>query len=366
MTKRVLAGLLTAAAFWPAMAQAQVEEMQRAPETAVVASESSVAVAPQPQVSPAQQAARAERQAMREERRAERAGAAGDGGRRPDRWAARPDNVERAERRRGADRPEVAVGGAAPEVQRWDAGRPRDRGNRDRVQRQRGFGGQSWGTDQGGFGQDWGRDRRREGVDGQTWSDRSRRDDRRWRDRDARDDGQSWGDDRRWRSDRWDDDRRRDDDRRWQGGRGRNGGRAWGNDGGGRDWRWDDPRSGYDWGWNDGRDRGWSWDGRQDWNRGWRNDDRFDWNRFRQLDRAAFRLPRYAPPFGWTFGYRRFGIGAALAPSLWAQDFWLDDPWAFRLPPAFGPYRWVRYFNDVLLVDLRSGIVVDAVHGIFW
>ncbi|MEG8047084.1 RcnB family protein [Sphingomonas aerolata] len=36
------------------------------------------------------------------------------------------------------------------------------------------------------------------------------------------------------------------------------------------------------------------------------------------------------------------------------------------MPEAYGPYRWVRYYNDALLVDLDSGRVVDTVYDIFW
>jgi hypothetical protein len=36
------------------------------------------------------------------------------------------------------------------------------------------------------------------------------------------------------------------------------------------------------------------------------------------------------------------------------------------LPPAYGPYRWVRYYDDVLLVDIRSGYVVDMINNFFW
>jgi hypothetical protein len=36
------------------------------------------------------------------------------------------------------------------------------------------------------------------------------------------------------------------------------------------------------------------------------------------------------------------------------------------LPPAYGPYRWVRYYNDALLVDIYTGRVVDTVYDIFW
>jgi hypothetical protein len=36
------------------------------------------------------------------------------------------------------------------------------------------------------------------------------------------------------------------------------------------------------------------------------------------------------------------------------------------LPPAYGRFRWVRYFGDVLLVDIYTGEVVDVVHDFFW
>ncbi|MCP3733917.1 RcnB family protein [Sphingomonas sp. RP10(2022)] len=144
-------------------------------------------------------------------------------------------------------------------------------------------------------------------------------------------------------------------------------------------WRGNDGR-----GWNDGRnDRGGWNDGRNDrggwndnrarydqrggaWNRGWRNDGRYDWNRNRQLNRGAYRLPRYYAPSGWSYGYRRFSVGVSLSAGLFGRNYWIDDPYTYRLPEAYGPYRWVRYYDDALLVDLRSGQVVDTVYGIFY
>lgn len=116
-------------------------------------------------------------------------------------------------------------------------------------------------------------------------------------------------------------------------------------------------------GWNN-RDYGYRNNGAV-WNRGWRNDGRYDWNRYRGVNRSAYRLPRYYAPGGWD-GYRRFGVGVSLTRSLWGRNYWIGDPYAYRLPPAYGAYRWVRYYDDALLVDLRSGRVVDAVYGIFW
>ena len=126
--------------------------------------------------------------------------------------------------------------------------------------------------------------------------------------------------------------------------------------------RFDDRRDGRDW---NGRSAD-LYRGGQVWNRGWRNDDRYDWNRYRDRNRGAYRLPRYYAPQGAGYGYRRFGIGIQLSRSLFAQNYWLDDPFAYRLPPAYGPYRWVRYHGDALLVDLRTGRVIDVVYDIFY
>ena len=58
-------------------------------------------------------------------------------------------------------------------------------------------------------------------------------------------------------------------------------------------------------------------------------------------------------PIGW--GYRRFSIGFSLCPSYYDSNYWLNDPWQYRLPPAYGPYRWVRYYDDALLVNIYTG-----------
>jgi hypothetical protein len=122
---------------------------------------------------------------------------------------------------------------------------------------------------------------------------------------------------------------------------------------------------------NDGRyDRGdryagQRWNG-QRWNGGWRQDRRYNWAGYRNANRNAFRLPRYYAPGGWNYGYRRFGIGTRIAASLFASSYWIADPWAYRLPPAYGPYRWVRYYGDALLIDTRTGYTMDVIHDIFW
>lgn len=104
--------------------------------------------------------------------------------------------------------------------------------------------------------------------------------------------------------------------------------------------------------------------GNNRWTQHWRGDRRYDWRRYRDRNRASFRLGFYYDPFGWN--YRRFNIGTYLWPSYYSQNYWIHDPWRYRLPPAYGPYRWVRYHNDALLIDTWSGQVVDVIHGFFW
>ena len=102
----------------------------------------------------------------------------------------------------------------------------------------------------------------------------------------------------------------------------------------------------------------------QRWSNNWRNDNRYDWRSHRSRYSSLYRLGRYYDPFG--YGYRRFSIGLTLGSGYYGNNYWLNDPWQYRLPPAYGPYRWVRYYNDALLVNVYSGEVADVIYGFFW
>jgi len=160
-----------------------------------------------------------------------------------------------------------------------------------------------------------------------------------------------WRNDRRaqWQEQQRRDDRWRDDERRQREDRDR-----WRRNYG--DWRDHNDQS-----YGFAERRAWA----DQWNRGWRRDRRYDWLGWRSLNRGAYHLPRYYAPYG-GYGYQRFSSGVILEPMFFDQNYWLGDPYAYRLPPAYGSYRWVRYYNDAILVDLRSGLVVDVVYDIFW
>ena len=100
------------------------------------------------------------------------------------------------------------------------------------------------------------------------------------------------------------------------------------------------------------------------WSAWWRNDDRYDWRDWRRHNRSRFHLGFYYDPFGWD--YMRYPIGFRLWPSYYRSTYWLNDPWQYRLPPAYGPYRWIRYHDDALLVNIYTGEVVDVVYDFFW
>jgi Nickel/cobalt transporter regulator len=197
----------------------------------------------------------------------------------------------------------------------------------------------------------------RRGNEGRRWEGRTDNDNRngegrRWEDR--RDDRGNWEGRRSEESGRYDnrrgdtrwegrnDDSRRDEGRRWEGGQD-------------DDRRWDNGR-GYSRSDHRGNDR---------WDRGWRSDRRYDWRGHRNRYHNSYRPGRYYAP-GRYHSYRRFNIGIHVGSPLYSSRYWLSDPWQYRLPEAYGPYRWVRYYDDVLLIDIRNGYVVDVIHDFFW
>jgi Ni/Co efflux regulator RcnB len=100
------------------------------------------------------------------------------------------------------------------------------------------------------------------------------------------------------------------------------------------------------------------------WRTDWRKDHRHDWRNHRRHHRSLFHLGFYFDPFGWR--YQRFNIGWRLWPSYYSSNYWLNDPSMYALPYAPYPYRWVRYWNDAVLVDTFTGEVVDVIHDFFW
>lgn len=97
----------------------------------------------------------------------------------------------------------------------------------------------------------------------------------------------------------------------------------------------------------------------RDRDRRWSRD---DWRGYRNQNRALYARGQWRAPFR----YNQWRPGARIAPSYYAQRYWINDPWRYRLPPARPNTRWVRHYNDVLLVDYRRGTVLDVIRNFYW
>src|SRR5436190_6385131 len=100
------------------------------------------------------------------------------------------------------------------------------------------------------------------------------------------------------------------------------------------------------------------------WSSNWRNNSRYDWKSHRHHHHSLFHLGLYYDPFGW--GYQPYSIGWRMWPSYYRSNYWLNDPWQYRLPYAPPGTRWIRYYDDAILIDMWSGQVVDVIYNFFW
>ncbi|MEA3008885.1 MAG: hypothetical protein QOJ91_577 [Sphingomonadales bacterium] len=104
---------------------------------------------------------------------------------------------------------------------------------------------------------------------------------------------------------------------------------------------------------------------RSSWNQSWRNDSRYDWQRYRYSNRDLFRSGSYYAPYR-GYRYNRLSIGIVLDSLFYSNRYWLSDPWQYRLPAAPYGTQWVRYYDDVVLVDVYTGEVIDVIENFFW
>lgn len=96
----------------------------------------------------------------------------------------------------------------------------------------------------------------------------------------------------------------------------------------------------------------------RDRNRAW---GRNDWRANRNTNRNLYAGGNWRAPFR----YNQFRAGARIAPAYYGQRYWINDPWRYRLPQVRGNQRWVRHYNDVVLVDYRRGRVIDVIRGFY-
>jgi Ni/Co efflux regulator RcnB len=85
---------------------------------------------------------------------------------------------------------------------------------------------------------------------------------------------------------------------------------------------------------------------------------------FHPRERFEWRDGHWRGPPGWY--YRSWFYGEILPWGWFDEGYWINDYWFYDLPvPPYG-FEWIRSGPDVLLVDLRSGMIVEVVPGIFY
>ncbi|CAN5819635.1 hypothetical protein BH11PSE6_BH11PSE6_12050 [soil metagenome] len=97
----------------------------------------------------------------------------------------------------------------------------------------------------------------------------------------------------------------------------------------------------------------------RDRNRRW---GRNDWNGYRNQNRALYARGNWRAPFR----YNAFRPGVRISSSYYGSRYFIADPWRYRLPRTGYNQRWVRHYNDVLLVDTRRGVVIDVIRNFYW
>ncbi len=89
---------------------------------------------------------------------------------------------------------------------------------------------------------------------------------------------------------------------------------------------------------------------------------REDWRDYRHHHRDQYRRGTWRAPFA----YQRFDAGVRLRPAYYGPRYYIADPYRYRLPVAHGPHRWVRHYDDALLVNVRTGRVTQVIRGFYW
>lgn len=100
------------------------------------------------------------------------------------------------------------------------------------------------------------------------------------------------------------------------------------------------------------------------WDGNWHNNQSYNWAAWRAAHPALFQPGSYRPPHG-GYAYAAIKPGTILPAEFLAEQYWVQDPSIYHLPPATGSYQWIRYYNDILLVNIDSGRVMEVVTGLF-
>lgn len=94
-----------------------------------------------------------------------------------------------------------------------------------------------------------------------------------------------------------------------------------------------------------------------------RREYREDWRDYRGRHPDIYRGGAWVGPRGYR--WRPVSVGYRFDPVFYGRSYWID-PYRYHLRPVVGYQRWVRYGRDVVLIDTRSGRVLEVNSGFFF
>jgi Ni/Co efflux regulator RcnB len=94
-----------------------------------------------------------------------------------------------------------------------------------------------------------------------------------------------------------------------------------------------------------------------------RREYRDDWRDYRRHNPGIYRGSRWVGP--GNYRYHPVKVGHRFRSEFYARHYWID-PYRYHLRPVSSRQRWVRYGNDVLLIDIRTGRVLEVNRGFFF
>jgi len=72
-----------------------------------------------------------------------------------------------------------------------------------------------------------------------------------------------------------------------------------------------------------------------------------------------------ANPWRASFRYQPFRAGARIQPAYYGRNYVVSDYARFHWDRPAANQRWVRHYDDALLVNTRTGRVVKVIHNAF-
>ncbi len=91
---------------------------------------------------------------------------------------------------------------------------------------------------------------------------------------------------------------------------------------------------------------------------------REDWRDYRRANPNQYRQGRYQAPRGYT--YRTLTPGYQLRPEYVGNRYWLNNPQQYRLPGVRAGQRYIRYGNDLVLINANTNRVIRVYRGFYY